>query len=33
MHMLINAFAIPSAITIKLSGRLVSGDIQTGLEV
>ena len=33
MHMLINAFAIPSAITIQLSGPLVSDDIQTRLNV
>ena len=29
MHMQINAFAIPSGITIKLSGRLVRDDMQT----
>ena len=33
MHMLINAFAIPSAFTILLSGRLLSDDIQTRLDV
>ena len=33
MHILINAFVIPSAITILLSGRLVSDDMQICLDV